>query len=527
MGKGIVVFCIFALFCVPQLFSGGIGIGSDSIELPPQELTLPAENTRNRAIGFYIAALLENSNLEKKADLLLKAAALEPENRLIMLVLIKTADRVPSRQKQIRAFLEQISQKFPANVFLAYQSCQMDAKLNFPPEKIISKAFPVLKNTVPQKNEWRYFYMLAAQYLDLLLISDTPAQMLPFNAEKRVGMLELAILYYSSCRHKDMLLDRDFSLAQTQLDKHLKLLEQFRFKNFADVRRMAAALNTVHAPGSAFRIVRAWNEKNFTPESALLLIETAARAGEEKTLDLLLKKYPALDVDFCIRMRCFSLVRNGKYDQAAKMAENFQNPADRIQNLKWIALLKKDVKTLEKIIDREQKKLRNDRRQIINMLLSLAEMSRELRFFKQAENLVPNAIITKDHTLANSFGYVAAVLEHNLDQAQKRIAFALRSQPDNPAYLDSMAWVCFKKGNFAEAEKYLQKALKKADFSMSSAVLADHAGDIYFALMQKAKALRYYRTAQRLYQENPAENADLDFEALNLKIKNRFPEKLK
>ena len=62
---------------------------------------------------------------------------------------------------------------------------------------------------------------------------------------------------------------------------------------------------------------------------------------------------------------------------------------------------------------------------------------------------------------------------------------------------------------------------------MSSAVLADHAGDIYFALMQKAKALRYYRTAQRLYQENPAENADLDFEALNLKIKNRFPEKLK
>ena len=119
------------------------------------------------------------------------------------------------------------------------------------------------------------------------------------------------------------------------------------------------------------------------------------------------------------------------------------------------------------------------------------------------------------------------MLEHNLDQAQKRIAFALRSLPDNPAYLDSMAWVCFKKGNFAEAEKYLQQALKKTDFSISSAVLADHAGDIYFALMQNAKALRYYRTAQRLYLENPAENADLDMDALKVKIKNRFPEKVK
>ena len=284
--------------------------------------------------------------MEKKVDLLLKAADLEPENRLILQVLMKAADRVPSRQKQVRNFLEQISQKFPANIFLAYLSCQMDARLKSPPETIIQKAYPVLKNTLPKKAaDRRYFYLLATQYLDMLLSSNAPSQLLPFDANKRCDLLELAILYYTSCRLQDMLLDRDFSLAQNQLDKHLNLLEQYRFEKFADVKRMAATLNAVKATGTAFRIVRTWNEKNFTPESALLLIETAARAGEENTLEQILKKYPALDVDFCIRMRCSALVRNGKYEQAAKMAENFQKPADRIQYIKWIALLKKDVRT--------------------------------------------------------------------------------------------------------------------------------------------------------------------------------------
>ena len=324
MLKRIVFFCIFALLCISSVLARGIWIGSDTGELLPQELTAPAESSRQSALGLYIAALLENSNMEKKVELLLKAAELEPENRLLVLILVKTADKVPNTMKAVQRFLEQAHQRFPHNIFLAQQSCLMDAKLQVLPEKILRKAYPVLKNSVPKTADQRYFYQLATQYLDLLLITTSPTQVLPFQANQ-MELLELVIWYYASSRNKDLLLVRDPALAQTQLDILMKRLEQYPFDEIAKVRRAVAVSWALKNCDLAFKIARSWHEKNASPESTSLLIETAARAGEEKILDLLLKKYPALAVDFCVRMRCIALMHNGKYEQTVQMSENFQN----------------------------------------------------------------------------------------------------------------------------------------------------------------------------------------------------------
>ena len=46
------------------------------------------------------------------------------------------------------------------------------------------------------------------------------------------------------------------------------------------------------------------------------------------------------------------------------------------------------------------------------------------------------------------------------------------------AYLDSMAWICFKQKRYAEAEKWIRKALVAATPAAGIAVILDHAGDI-------------------------------------------------
>ena len=64
-----------------------------------------------------------------------------------------------------------------------------------------------------------------------------------------------------------------------------------------------------------------------------------------------------------------------------------------------------------------------------------------------------------DNAIAlNALGYTLA--DHNLriNEALGYIKRALEIRPDDPAVIDSMGWVQFRLGNYAEAESYLRKA---------------------------------------------------------------------
>jgi len=74
----------------------------------------------------------------------------------------------------------------------------------------------------------------------------------------------------------------------------------------------------------------------------------------------------------------------------------------------------------------------------------------------------------------------------NLSEARVMIARALKLEPENAAFLDSMAWVLFKLNLPAEALEYQLKALRHQ--KEPDATLHDHLGDIYAALKQHDKA---------------------------------------
>jgi len=88
----------------------------------------------------------------------------------------------------------------------------------------------------------------------------------------------------------------------------------------------------------------------------------------------------------------------------------------------------------------------------------------------------------------NYLGYMWADRGEKLDEARALIERALAIEPDNGAYLDSMAWVLFKQGKAPEALEWMLKAIQHVEEEEEDATLYDHLGDVYQALGEAAKA---------------------------------------
>lgn len=75
----------------------------------------------------------------------------------------------------------------------------------------------------------------------------------------------------------------------------------------------------------------------------------------------------------------------------------------------------------------------------------------------------------------NYLGYLLANRGRSLDEAVKLVERALVADPGNPAFLDSLGWAHFRRGNLDEAEKYLSPAAEQLP---RNAVVQDHLGDV-------------------------------------------------
>lgn len=68
------------------------------------------------------------------------------------------------------------------------------------------------------------------------------------------------------------------------------------------------------------------------------------------------------------------------------------------------------------------------------------------------------------HALSCNFlGYLLLTMNRPANEALIYIEKAVSMEPENPAFLDSMGWALYKKGNFKEAELYLEQASRFSD----------------------------------------------------------------
>ncbi len=106
-----------------------------------------------------------------------------------------------------------------------------------------------------------------------------------------------------------------------------------------------------------------------------------------------------------------------------------------------------------------------------------------------------------DHADALNFlGYSLAENGKDLDRAFKLIRKALEQQPDNPYFLDSLAWAYHMKGEKKLAWEEIQRCMAQ---HVNDAIIWEHYGDIAASVGEKKEAAKGYEKALELGPKDP------------------------
>ncbi|HVA01671.1 MAG TPA: tetratricopeptide repeat protein [Terriglobia bacterium] len=102
---------------------------------------------------------------------------------------------------------------------------------------------------------------------------------------------------------------------------------------------------------------------------------------------------------------------------------------------------------------------------------------------------------------ANYLGYMLADQGVRLEESVKYIERALRLEPNNGAYLDSLGWAYYKMNRYERAEAPLQKAVQLIS---NDPTVREHLGYVYLALGKKVEAQREWEHALKVWHKTSA-----------------------
>jgi tetratricopeptide (TPR) repeat protein len=100
------------------------------------------------------------------------------------------------------------------------------------------------------------------------------------------------------------------------------------------------------------------------------------------------------------------------------------------------------------------------------------------KFFDKAEEQFKKvlAVNPKNAPVLNYYGYMLGDLGIRLDEAEALVQEALKEDPFNGAYLDSLGWIYFKENKLGASESTLRKAVER---ERHDATIHSHLGDLF------------------------------------------------
>ncbi|MGF1669724.1 MAG: tetratricopeptide repeat protein, partial [Balneolaceae bacterium] len=112
--------------------------------------------------------------------------------------------------------------------------------------------------------------------------------------------------------------------------------------------------------------------------------------------------------------------------------------------------------------------------------------------YETALRLDPN-----NHNAMNNYAYFMAIRGERIDYAQELSLKAIRMEPENAAYLDTVGWIYYLKDDYDLARQYIEASVETGD---ASAEVFEHLGDVYDKLDKPDKAKMWW---QRALDEDP------------------------
>jgi predicted Zn-dependent protease len=235
------------------------------------------------------------------------------------------------------------------------------------------------------------------------------------------------------------------------------------------------------------RIVLGKNDLFADKQLIALLRESGKKADALLKVRSLRKIYPT--ENSLLRTEASILTELGKVTQAValirpliglKTAGSPIAMTEDFNNLAFISSLYGDAKMGKQAIAAANQALAISKTEDMKLMakLVLATAQEKSGNFDSAEITLRGILkqSPENPVALNNLGYFLVERNQKLDEATMLIQKAVKMEPTNSSFIDSLGWAFFKQNKFDEAEKQLKDALRR---NPASATIQEHLGDVF------------------------------------------------
>ncbi len=150
-----------------------------------------------------------------------------------------------------------------------------------------------------------------------------------------------------------------------------------------------------------------------------------------------------------------------------------------------------------------QKNSESDNNVVSTLFTLLGDIYYESEKYDSCFEAYDSAIIynSQNYSAMNNYAYLLSQHNGDLDKAEKMSLATIIVEPNNYTYLDTYAWILFRKEKYEEAKKYIDRALENGGDQNPD--ILEHSGDIYYMLGYLDRALSFWNAA--VYYGNNSE----------------------
>jgi len=346
------------------------------------------------------------------------------------------------------------------------------------------KVFEKLSDVMPDDSD---VYLRIAQIYRELHQLDKAEQNLVKARQYAPGSLEVmyneAMLYQAQGRYEDAI--RVLSDAVTGIKGQSPALSTRR-RSLAILYQQLGQLyrDTQNYPAAIYTFEELGHLGEEEDRRARMMIMDTYRAAKDlpkalQTGKEALAKYPA---DPAIRTsHALLLGENGQTDEAVKIlrAQLHGDTGDRETYLNIAQVYERGRRYKEaEQAARTAEVLPGQPRENEMVWFLLGAIYERQKFFDKAEEQFKKvlAVNPKNAPVLNYYGYMLGDLGIRLDEAEALVQKALKEDPYNGAYLDSLGWIYFKENKLTASESTLRKAVER---ERHDATIHSHLGDLY------------------------------------------------
>ena len=237
-------------------------------------------------------------------------------------------------------------------------------------------------------------------------------------------------------------------------------------------------------------------------EALMALAQMAQRQGQLPQAEQWLAQVPAnADPIKLASRRADLLTQQGRKEEARQVLAQIKTTNAEQATRKTLvqSMWLRDNKQLDEAYTLVKQAL-NAQPQNTDVMSEMALVSEKLKRFDEMESLLRDLIKLKpeDPQAFNALGYSLADRNIRLVEARQLITQALQLAPDDAYIQDSLGWVAFRQGQYAEALQILQTAYK----ARPDAEIAAHLGEVLWVMGQRQEAGAIWREGLLLKADN-------------------------